>query len=215
MKILNCYYVQLHKIILFSVLSLIFSAGKVSSQTAEEFFEMGFDSYFDRNFEDAISYFSRAIQIKPDYTEAYLYRGEARSDYGRYSDALADFDKVIKLDSVNFDAYFQKCITEYRMGNYEEALRDCDRSILMRPPYDMAYYFRAKIKRELQDYEGAISDCNEAIGLMPAFFPYYSERGIYKILAGKKEEGCKDLKKALEMGEDPNSIKQIMDAHCK
>lgn len=215
MRIFNYNYKYMHKIILFSVLILFFSGGKVSSQTAEEFFEMGFDSYFDRNFEDAISYFSRAIQMNPDYTEAYQYRGEARSDYGRYSEALADFDKVIELDSVNFDAHFQKSMTEYRMGKYEDALRDCDRSILLRPAYDMAYFFRAKIKRELKDYEGAISDCNEAIKLMPAFFPYYSELGIYKILAGKKEEGCKDLKKALEMGEDPNSIKHIMDAHCK
>lgn len=215
MKKFNTNSHYMYKTILFSVFILIFSCGKLSSQTAEDFFEAGFDCYFDRNFEDAITYFSEAIKIKPDYTEAILYRGEARSDYGRYSDALADFDRVIELDSINFDAYFQKSMTEYRMGKYEDALRDCDRSISMRPPYDMAYYFRAKIKRELKDYEGAISDCSEAIKLMPAFYPYYSERGIYKILAGKKEEGCRDLKKALEMGEDPNSIKHIMDAHCK
>ena len=49
------------------------------------------------DFDRAIADFNRAIELKPDYAEAYNNRGNAYSDKGDFDHAIADFSKAIEL----------------------------------------------------------------------------------------------------------------------
>ncbi len=45
----------------------------------------------------AIADFDRAIEVQPDYAEAYSNRGEAYEDKGDYERAIADYGRAIEL----------------------------------------------------------------------------------------------------------------------
>ena len=49
-------------------------------------------------YEEAMAHFNRAIQIWPDYGEAYLNRAVAEHDESQQEAALADLDKALDLD---------------------------------------------------------------------------------------------------------------------
>jgi tetratricopeptide (TPR) repeat protein len=66
-----------------------------------------------------------------------------------------------------------------------------------------SYYYRGSARFNLKDYTGAVEDMSLAIAADTLNMEAYSTRGdIYAIL-GKKDEGCKDWRKARELGK-PN-----------
>ena len=59
----------------------------------------------DEDVASQISSYDRAIQLKPDFSEAYCNRGIAKGRLERYEDAIADFDKAIQLNPDMAEAY--------------------------------------------------------------------------------------------------------------
>ena len=53
----------------------------------------------------ALADFNKAIELKPDYVNAYDARGNVRSKKGDLDGALADYNKAIGLNPTNFNAY--------------------------------------------------------------------------------------------------------------
>ena len=60
---------------------------------AQELFNNGKRALDRKQYEDIISYFTRAIEKKPNYPEAYFYRGNAKSDLKDYKGAITDYDR--------------------------------------------------------------------------------------------------------------------------
>ena len=46
--------------------------------------------------------YDTAIQLKPDYADAYAGRGDMKADLGQYLAAIADFDTTIRLKPAIF-----------------------------------------------------------------------------------------------------------------
>ena len=63
------------------------------------YFFRGFTKNIDEEYEVALDDFNRAIEIFPDYTDAYLNRGIARYNLGLIDGACADWLKVKSLGS--------------------------------------------------------------------------------------------------------------------
>jgi len=77
---------------------------------AESLHNSGFaDKYFD-NYEEAIEHFDKAIELEPDYAEAYYNRGCIYKD-GDHRQAIRDFTKAIELRPDYAMAYVRRGIT--------------------------------------------------------------------------------------------------------
>lgn len=61
----------------------------------ETFFEMGNSS---PNLLEALDWFGRAINVKPNFTQAYNNRGVVRMELEDYKGAIQDFNEAIRLD---------------------------------------------------------------------------------------------------------------------
>jgi len=61
----------------------------------------GHSLYMLKDYEQAIQYYSKAIGIKSDYTEAYYWRGNSYYSLNKKSEARRDVDKAISLDPGN------------------------------------------------------------------------------------------------------------------
>jgi len=65
--------------------------------TATEWFRKGYDAYNNKNFDGSIVYYSKAIELKPDYAHAYYNRGIAYYYKGEYERAKEDYRKACEL----------------------------------------------------------------------------------------------------------------------
>jgi tetratricopeptide (TPR) repeat protein len=85
------------------------------SNNAEDYFKTGMSKYDTNDYEGAYSDFTIAIEMKPDYAEAYYTRGLLLGkEMHKYSKAIKDFTKAIKIKNDYAEAYYDRGVT-YRI----------------------------------------------------------------------------------------------------
>lgn len=136
----------------------------------------------------AISSFTQAIRLNPNYAEAYLERGKARRRRN-IQDAISDFNQAIRLNPSYAEAYFERARSYYSIGEKQQAINDLTMSIQDSPTYAEAYYQRGLIYSELLNKQAAVEDYVQVIRLDPENRAYRddNQRAIqnYEKLTGK------------------------------
>jgi len=106
---------------------------------------------------------------------------------------------ITKEDMQIADAFIKSGIDKDKNKDYKGAISDYSKVLVIDPDNAEAYCKRGLSKKELRDYPGAIADCSKAIEIEPEGSYYYA-RGCCEIESGKKDSGCLDFKKAVELG---------------
>jgi len=115
----------------------------------------------------AESIYKRAIELKPDFTDAYFNRGLFWYRANSYEDALNDFLKVIEMNPHYSEVYLLIGDLNWKNKDYANAVKYYSQAIEVKPGNMSAYYKRAHAKRILMDYDGALEDFNRFIALNP------------------------------------------------
>jgi tetratricopeptide (TPR) repeat protein len=163
---------------------------KKNPNNAEAYFYLGLT----KNSEDlnkGIEEFDKAIEINPNFSEAYGLRGTIKSHKNDEKGALSDYSKAIELDPNNFGNYFNRAWLLESSGDYKNALQDCFKSIELNPDVPTGIYLViAHCKFNLGEQEEALKYCDGYIESSGDFYGY-REKGILKFK-------MKDFKGALE-----------------
>jgi tetratricopeptide (TPR) repeat protein len=102
--------------------------------------------------ESAIDLLNRAIALKPDHADAYMFRGLAHLQEGDGDKAMADLNQAIRLHP-RPDRYTYLGIALLIQGNLEDARRNLDQSIAMDKSQSRAW--------NLRGYLNSLEDRNE------------------------------------------------------
>lgn len=101
---------------------------------------------------EAIANYDRAIQLKPDYTEAYYNRGGSNIALEEYGDAIEDFNQAIELNPENANAYAERGYSRYMISEEAAAMEDCNTAIRLKPDLAEAYHVRGDVHFDLDDH---------------------------------------------------------------
>ena len=108
------------------LLILTTACGKNTAERWQEQYDLGMRYLEEENYEEAIVAFTAAIEIDPNYADAYTGRGNAYIFSGETDEhlaqALSDYQKALELDEENTAAYLGIADIYIRQGNYEDAL---------------------------------------------------------------------------------------------
>ncbi|MBP7862619.1 tetratricopeptide repeat protein [bacterium] len=143
--------------------------------------------------ENAISDFSKVIELDPNNFEAFIYRAKVRTRNKQYSEALADYASAIK-NKPDPDAYYEQgSIYQYSLKEPEKALPYYNSSIGLDPFFSKAYSSRAKAELDLGQFDKALTDFTKAIELDPRDWSNFLYRAdVYK-KTGQQEMADRDL----------------------
>jgi len=153
-------------------------AGGPGNDTASQAFERGVNYFYNNEFRNAIEQFSEAIEISPEWAEAYLRRGSARV-WGLDFDLMLgqeDFDRAAQLNPIYND--YARAVRAYIGKNYLIAIELFNRVIMNGINLMDAYSDRANSYSSLGDFDNAIADHSAAIRLSPGFAGNYSNRAF-------------------------------------
>jgi serine/threonine protein kinase/tetratricopeptide (TPR) repeat protein len=131
-----------------------------------------------KQYDKAITDYTEAIRLKPDYAEAYANRAGVYNYQGQYEKAIADLNEVIRLQPDLADAYLARGYSYLNLRQYDASIADSAEAIRLNPNLAMAYNNRGYARINLQQYDAAIADCTEAIRLDPNLAFAYSNRAI-------------------------------------
>lgn len=168
----------------FSIVDTITTRIATGTPRPVDYFARGMSHTALRDYNRAISDFTEAIAMNPDFTLAYLMRAIARHramaepseqpGAGTQTDAraiLSDIDRVIELSPRMAIAYYNKGNLMIENNDLPTALAMYDKAIELSPDLGEAYYNRAYIYFRMGNKDAGIANLSRAgeLGVVPSY----------------------------------------------
>lgn len=138
------------------------SASFVYAENAMDYFVRGLKSTSTRT---KIKYFSKALELAPNLTEAYEKRGMLYFFQGKYDNVIQDFQTYIELSPPKAEAYRMLGMGYLKSGDFPSAIYNFTRAIEIDSKQANAYSNRAEAHFLSGNYDQTILDSTKAIGL--------------------------------------------------
>ncbi len=152
----------------------------------------------------ALEDFDKAIELRPDYAEAYANRGKVKIDREAYADAITDFDKAIELKPDLAEAYGNRGLAYQNLTDDENATRDYTKAIeLGHSP--QAYWNRGMLRYALGCFNLAYEDFSAILEVtQPSDLLYFQAESQKAFLEGrpKNETSCRGIEGTRDEDED-------------
>ena len=160
-----------------------------ATPTSQSFYELGQKSLANGDFDDARAHLNKAIELNPQYAEAYFSRGLVSGREKDYDSAIADFEKVVELDPDHPDArtalaliYAARGAELGLMNDYNRAIEDIERAIELDPEDSdlkfvvagtillrgLTFYLEDNLIEAIADFDNVIAILKDAPELDPS-----------------------------------------------
>jgi len=153
-------------------------------------------------YEDAVDYFTRAMEMDPNYSEYYNDRGSVLLKMDRLEEAERDYLRAIELSP----PYPEVCTNLgqcYRaMDRMADARQAYSRALDLDPTSTLALVGRAEAAAGLGQAEAALADYDRALELEPAQPAVLASRAIVHYEAGRLDRALSDLDAAVALAPD-------------
>jgi putative GTP pyrophosphokinase len=134
-------------------------------------------------FADAIRFYSRILDLKPDnsiISLIYKHRGMANFAQSSYDDAIEDFTHALEYDPASYKAAYYRGVVKSVLRHYSGAVEDFSLSLSLNPYQNFTLYRRAQAYYHLGDYPAALGDCEASLALNPESEQAVKFRNILK-----------------------------------
>ena len=154
-----------------------------------------------KQYEEAIASYDKALEFKPDYQNAWHVRGIALSALGRYEEAITSFDRALQIKPDD-QAWNNRGAALDNLGRYEEAIVSFDQALQFKPDYQDAWNNRGAALGNLGRYEEAIISFDQALQFKPDLHEAWYNRGIVLGNLERYEEAITSFDQALQFRPD-------------
>lgn len=136
------------------IVSLLLSMN-VKGQSAKRHYKAGENYVESKKFEFAIDEFTKAVELDPDYTKAYVARGKLYDKAGNKEAAIDDFSKAVVFEPKNKELFYLlgRCYNE--AGKYNQALGALNRATKLSKRELAPYQEKIKTLLALERFESA------------------------------------------------------------
>lgn len=99
--------------------------------------------------EDAINFFSKAIDINPQNSKGYINRGLVYEQIDEFKLAIEDYSRLLELNPSDNMGYIRRGVCWSKIKEHEKAIEDFTKAIRIDPSDDLAYSHRGLSWEEL------------------------------------------------------------------
>ena len=162
--------------------------GWFAGDKAKSAYNSGVEIQEDERWEDAIPKYNRAIELDPDFADAFQNRGVSYFNLGLYQRARQDFDEATRLDP--------------KAGSWIKVFvyQDLYDAVETQPHDAKSYYDRGRSHLLLGELQQAIDYLDEATRLDPEYSRAPFIRALAYTLLADDTAAQRDIDWALELG---------------
>ena len=150
----------------------------------------------------ALACYGQAIEIKPDYHQAWNNRGNTLSKLGRKEEVIASYDKALEIKPDYHQAWYNRGNALSKLGRKEEAIDSFDKVLEIKPDDHLAWNNRGNALYALGRNEAAIDSYDKALEIKPDLHAAWNNRGSVLYALGRNEAAIDSYDKALEIKPD-------------
>ena len=151
---------------------------------------------------DAEISYRKAIQINPNFANAYCNLGNVLKDLGKLQDAELSYRKAIQINPNFADAYCSLGIILSDLGSFKEAEFSIRKAIELNPKDAILHTNLGGILRVVRKFKEAEFSVRKAIQINPDYAEAYFNLGIILSDLGKLKEAEESLLQAIKI--NPN-----------
>ena len=152
-----------------------------------------------RGYDKAIGHYTEAMDLNPEYAQAYNNRGTVYAGKGEVDRAIQDYNTAIDLNPEGASVYYNRGITYADKGEADRAIQDFNTAIDLNPELAAAYSNRGTVYADKGEVDKAIHDYNTAIDLNPEYAQVYYNRGITYLDKGEADRAIQDFNTAIDL----------------
>ena len=163
----------------------------IPAGTAQEYYNRGNIYGKKGNLIQAISDYTKAIEINPIFTEAYYNRGNTYEKQGNLTQAISDYTKAIETNPKYAAAYCNRGNVYQTQGNLTLAIADYNKALEISPNDSTSLYNRGLAYYGAEQYGKALTDYTTAISQNPDKEAY---EDFIKNVPAKKTSDIKNVR---------------------
>lgn len=145
----------------------VISSGAVKgADLAQVYYERGLKYRYNGNHDPAISDFTKAVALDPQWAWPYVARGHSYAAKKDFKNAFADQEKAIKIEPSHV-TYVGRAIDLIEAGAFDLAMKDIDEALRLNPKYFYAYLNRGEIYLKKREFDKAAGEFRMALEIKP------------------------------------------------
>jgi tetratricopeptide (TPR) repeat protein len=168
-------------------------------ENAERYFAAGVAQRGAGQIDEAIAAYRKAIELRPDFFQAYNNLGNALAGQGKHLEAIEAFSRAIAHRSDFADAYFNLGISLQATDQLDDAADAYHRAIGLRPSDVDAANGLGVVLRAQGNFDGAMGVFREGLKHRPDYAPLHWNLAQLLLARGEFGEGWKEFEWRLRL----------------
>lgn len=153
-----------------------------------------------QGYKKAIAFYNKAIQLQPNYDQAWEGRASVLQHLQRYEEALASWDRLIQIKLKNSHYWQRRGWVLEQLQRDDEAINSYNKAIEIQPDnYDAWSCLYFLLLYKLKRPEEALPAYERAVQLMPNDAYFWQNRGSILYSLQQYEEAIASYDKALQL----------------
>ncbi|MBD2593763.1 tetratricopeptide repeat protein [Nostoc spongiaeforme FACHB-130] len=183
-------------------ISALFVVNRINANNAVELSKQGNTLFELQRYQDALSVYKQAVDIKPDYAQGWNGQGKTLFKLKQYDAALTAYEKAIQIQPDYVDAWSGRGLTLQKLQRYPEAIAAFDKALQLHDDYPEVWNAKGEVFSELKQYDNAIKAYNKAIDLKTDYVEAWYSKGLAWQNLKNYEEAIAAYDQALEIKSD-------------
>lgn len=186
---------------------------QVDRNQVQQLFKTGLGYYDKKQYEQALPYFKKMMQLDPSDRRGYWYAGRCQTKLNRHEDAIATFTQAIKRFPKVAIFYFARAHNFYNIKKLKWALADVEQAVDLKPQDQDFLRMRENLRRKLAAQGsggGQQGSSGQGTGATAAVSPdqaaeakKYSAQGWAFLKQNQWDRAAANFTKAIKL--DPNN----------
>ncbi|OGC08091.1 hypothetical protein A2V82_05095 [candidate division KSB1 bacterium RBG_16_48_16] len=165
-------------------------------------FNDGNTAYKKGQYESAISFYQKAIDLNSNNPKAYYGEGLALTKLRRYEEAIGAFEKAVELSPSYDEAYAAMGSTYDDIGKLDEAIASYQKAVEINPTSKTSIYNLGGVYKKAKDNRNAIKYFQLATQVDPEYYRAFSSLGTAYFDDGQVDNAIMAFQNALALKPD-------------
>lgn len=170
--------------------------------SASDYFKQGITYGKDGKYQEAVDSLQHAINLKPNYSEAYLNLGNIYTYLGNYEGAVQAYKNVIRIKPDFAVAYFNLGVAYGWLGDRDGEISSYKEAVRIRPSYHSAEINLGLAYINTGKYAEAQEVFENAIKIKPTDYVAYHNLGLVFEKQKKYQEAVDSYEKSIKLKPD-------------
>lgn len=190
-------------------------AAELEPEDSHYHFKLGTTLYYLKDYKGALASYDEALRLNSDNAMFLEMRAKLLMVLGLYYRAIEDCNNLIE-HSHNVEYWTsQKAYLYFLMGSYEDSA-EIYKGLFRKHPDKLEYDLKlGECLLGLNKFIEAKIHFDMILSKQPTNNEALINRVIANLNSGMIKEACRDLKKALNMGDNSNAVISLITTHCE